>query len=464
MTSDDIQPSDEVIYRGSLLTLRVETAPDAQQHQRRYEIVDHPASAAIVALRIDPARADQPLVALVRQHRPAVGRDTWELPAGIVQPDERTDPLLTAGRELREEVGATADQWRLLASEYIAPGFTNALILIYLATGVHLLPAAIPDPDEIAAVEWLPLGEALTRAQAGAATDGKTLIGLTLTRDLLAASRPTATPSSITDAGGTTMPLDPNNAPFQRTTTYTQEARERGAEGGVGTDGLDATLKLDNMLLEEYNYANVTAYQALEDRARMFNLYLLLIGVLGSGLAAVYQLGKGLGAFEQDLVVALLFLTGLMGVAFFIKQIRLRQAYRESLLAMNTVKEYYIREFKQQKANVGDAFHWRLATMPTGEKFGSVTFVVCATIAFLGALCFAGAVFVAEQSWLAPFFSASAPSLLYYLLGAAAVLVVALVIFAISYRVCLSRKQEEAKIGEIASRFGIPWPPEKKRR
>jgi len=453
-----VQPADEVIYRGSLLTLRIETAPDAQQRERRYEIVDHPAAVAIVALRNDPAHAKEPLVALVRQHRPALGRDTWELPAGIVQPDERADLALAARRELREEVGADAATWRLLASEYPSPGFTNALIAIYLATDIQLIPGAIPDPDEIAAVVWLPLGEAIARTQAGVAADGKTLLGLTLIRDLFATSTPaTAVPTAT--AGETAMPLDPTNAPFQRTAAYTQEARERGAEGSAA-GGLDATLKLDNMLLEEYNYASVTAYQALEDRARMFNLYLLLIGVLGSGLAAVYQLGKGLGAFEQELVVALFFITGLMGVAFFVKQIRLRQAYRESLLAMNTVKEYYIYEFKQLKPNVTNAFHWRLETMPTGEKVGSVTYIVCATIAFLGALCFAGATFVAEQAWLASTLTANAPALnglqsLIFLLGAAIVLILILLSFAIYYRHALSLSQEKMRKREIAKRFEL---------
>ena len=56
-------------------------------------------------------------------------------------------------------------------------------------------------------------------------------------------------------------------------------------------DKLDMTLKIENMLLEEFSYASTTAYQAMEDRARMFNLYLLLVGIVISALGVVYQLG-----------------------------------------------------------------------------------------------------------------------------------------------------------------------------
>lgn len=183
------------------------------------------------------------------------------------------------------------------------------------------------------------------------------------------------------------MPRDIDNMPFPRSAPFqTTESEDKTPR--------DASLKLENMLLEEFNYASVTAYQAQEDRARMFNLYLLLIGVLGSGLAAVYQLGGGLKAFAGELSVALLLVAGLMGIAFFVKLIRLRQAWRDSMLAMTLIKEYYIREFSATAPLGVRAFYWRLKTLPTGEKRGSTTFVVCATVATLGNVCFAGATLV----------------------------------------------------------------------
>jgi 8-oxo-dGTP pyrophosphatase MutT (NUDIX family) len=52
------------------------------------------------------ARDPDGRLAIVRQFRPAVERETWELPAGLAEPDETADR--TAARELYEETGLTA--------------------------------------------------------------------------------------------------------------------------------------------------------------------------------------------------------------------------------------------------------------------------------------------------------------------------------------------------------------------
>ncbi len=408
----------EVVYQGALLRVRVARLPRPQGGTSQYEIVEHPGAVAIVALRPAPGAAagGDPLVALARQQRPALGAETWELPAGLLEPSERDNPQRAAERELREETGYAADDWRLLTREYSSPGFTDEVISIYLATDARPAPGAIADqpadPTEIAQVRWAPLSVALAEAQratqTGAVADGKTLLGLVLARDALRQGQFATTTTQATTPqtdnhaaagdvnadsarGEAAMPRDTPNMPFQRNAPYTQEMRE---------SGLDTTLKLDNMLLEEFNYASTTAYQAMEDRARMFNLYLLLIGVLGSGLAAIYQLGGGLRAYTPILAIGLLVIAGVMGIAFFVKLIRLRQAWRDSAVAMGVIKEYYIQEFTPLKEGVGKAFHWRLDTLPMSEKRGSVTFVVCTTVAILASLCFAGAAFIAVQQWL----------------------------------------------------------------
>ncbi len=471
----------EVMYRGAVVTVRVETLPQPQGGVTRYEIVEHPGAVAIVALRMAPnaAPGDEPLVALARQRRPAVGADTWELPAGLLDPGEHSDPLGAAQRELREETGYAADDWRLLTREYSSPGFTNEVISIYLASDAYPAPGAVADqpadPTEIDQVRWAPLGEALAEAQnanasvgaSGVVADGKTLLGLCLARDAWRQRQSTATTTSAAgslSAGEDTMPLDLQNMPFARNTAYAQEMRERPNERRESetNGGLDPTLKLDNMLLEEFNYANSTAYQAIEDRARMFNLYLLLIGVLGSGLAAIYQLGGGLRAYTQVLAIGLLFVAGALGVAFYYKLIRLRQAWRDSVLAMNQVKEFYIQEFKAVNPRVENAFRWRLSSIPKGES-NNVTFVVCSTVAFLASLCFSGAAFIATQQWLAPFVVSLAPSRSFAssetfwlpLAAALLVIVIALPLFVRFYRVSFSRRKELKTLQAAGEKFGL---------
>ncbi len=51
-------------------------------------------------------------IVLVRQYRPAVGKITWELPSGHVEPDET--PEEAARKELLEETGYVAERIELL--------------------------------------------------------------------------------------------------------------------------------------------------------------------------------------------------------------------------------------------------------------------------------------------------------------------------------------------------------------
>jgi 8-oxo-dGTP pyrophosphatase MutT (NUDIX family) len=225
--------SDSVVFKGKLITVHTRAVRRPDGKESRYEIVDHPDAVAIVALRYEgqrravppsrtaerslravprrtsaaqslravPRRAEEgdalapePLVALVHQQRPVVGKVTIELPAGLVDPGEEGHPEQAALRELREETGYTADDLRLLTREYSSPGFTDEAIYIYLATALHPpKDGAQPDPDEIARLEWLPLGEAMDRCRNGTIDDSKTIIGLWLARDVL--TRPANTPA-----------------------------------------------------------------------------------------------------------------------------------------------------------------------------------------------------------------------------------------------------------------------------
>ncbi len=77
------------------------------------------------------------------------------------------------------------------------------------------------------------------------------------------------------------------------------DAPFRKDDGGGGGER-DSGLKIESMLLEEFNYASTTAYQAMEDRARMFNMYLLVVGILGSAFGAIYPLGGGAQLHPAD--------------------------------------------------------------------------------------------------------------------------------------------------------------------
>jgi 8-oxo-dGTP pyrophosphatase MutT (NUDIX family) len=109
---------------------------------------------------------------LVGQHRFPAGDYSWELPEGGGALSE--DPLDTARRELREETGLMAAQWRHILAFQLSNSITDEHGHGYLATG---LSQADIDPDETEdlRIHRLPFREALDLAMAGAMQDMITL-------------------------------------------------------------------------------------------------------------------------------------------------------------------------------------------------------------------------------------------------------------------------------------------------
>lgn len=110
-----------------------------------------------------------------RQFRYPLGRDMIELPAGKIDAGE--PPAETARRELLEETGYTASEWRHLATMHLAIGYSNERIEIFLATGLTRKEAKLDD-EEFLEVFTLPLASALQWVREGKITDAKTLSAL----------------------------------------------------------------------------------------------------------------------------------------------------------------------------------------------------------------------------------------------------------------------------------------------
>ena len=246
------------------------------------------------------------------------------------------------------------------------------------------------------------------------------------------------------------MPRDLTNMPFPRSAANQSTENPEPEAGSHGA--LNRTLSIESMLLEEFNYASVTAYQAMEDRARVSSLYYLLLGALASGLLAIYQLGGNTHASSQPLVVALFVLAGLLSITFFEKIIRLRQAYRESLICMNVIKEFYIQQFQKQMPSIEHAFRWRLKTVPAGERIGSVTFAISSLIALMGSFCFAGAVLVGIKSDIIT--KPSAYGVQPYIFPIT-VFVIVLLLYIAYYRRALSKGKEIAILEQQAEIIGL---------
>lgn len=138
-------------------------------------------------------------------------------------------------------------------------------------------------------------------------------------------------------------------------------------------------LRLENIMLEEFKYASSTATQALDDRGRMYGLYLGIAAVLAGGVGALATFSK-LDSQTEVIISALLLLLGFIGILFFFQIVRINQAFSESLLTMNVIKENYIEQFRETVPGIERVFRWRVRTIPSGRRFGSMTFLMCMTI------------------------------------------------------------------------------------
>jgi ADP-ribose pyrophosphatase len=161
--------SGQEVYSGVLLRVQRDMVrlPNGRQSVREY--IRHPG--AVLALPL----FDDGRVLLERQFRYPLKREFIELPAGKLEPGE--DHLQTARRELLEETGYAASEWRRLGLIHPGIGYSDEVIELWLARGLEKRAARL-DEDEFLEVFELPFGEALEWVRDGRISDGKTVAAL----------------------------------------------------------------------------------------------------------------------------------------------------------------------------------------------------------------------------------------------------------------------------------------------
>lgn len=156
--------------------------------------------------------------------------------------------------------------------------------------------------------------------------------------------------------------------------------------------------KLDpnEILCREFDYAAQTAFQANEDRVRVFNYYLATMGTM---IAASVFADLTNSMYLEVFSLAVGILAGL-GFIFLLKLIKLRSAWQDSIQTMCRIKKFYIEKCDIPLEN---AFRWKNKTIPTAGKINSVAFLMGLIIMILSSASAGGAVYfwgkALERAW-----------------------------------------------------------------
>ncbi len=183
-----------------------------------------------------------------------------------------------------------------------------------------------------------------------------------------------------------------------------------GTTSGQGAGGEEPPGKLpgwemldpDEILRKEFDYAMQSSLQANTDRTQVVSLFLILVGAIGSLSLALMQIPDHerlhLSARQSGIGALLVALVGFFTV---MKLVRLREAWFDSVLAMNFIKDYYASCFPW----LNQAFHWKTATIPRPDKLWSISFDLVLLVATLDSIAIAGGlalVFPGGLPWIGP--------------------------------------------------------------
>jgi ADP-ribose pyrophosphatase len=165
-----------VLHRGRVFTVQIESITLPNGRPLEAEMVRHPGSVVLVPV------ADDGSLVLVRQYRHAVGRLVWELPAGTLKPGEV--PEVAAARECQEETGLIPARLDYLGVYYPTPGYCDEVMHFYRATGLRKPGAGDPeahvDDDEDIETGRFDRDALRGMIASGEIVDLKTIAGLAL--------------------------------------------------------------------------------------------------------------------------------------------------------------------------------------------------------------------------------------------------------------------------------------------
>lgn len=132
------------------------------------------------------------------------------------------------------------------------------------------------------------------------------------------------------------------------------------------------------LLKMEFSYAMETSMQAQKDRLTMLNFYLGLYTAVFAGNIGLSEISNDL----KNLIPFSFLILAFVSFIFILQVIRLRQSWYSSAKSMNLIKEYFFERDESLKSFI----KWKSETLPTPEKFKTVSWLIAFLISVLGTI------------------------------------------------------------------------------
>jgi 8-oxo-dGTP pyrophosphatase MutT (NUDIX family) len=150
------------MYRGAIWSIQRDAFEFGDEILVR-DFMRHMGAVAILAIN------EQEEILTIRQYRHPVGMDMIEIPAGLIDAVDEV-PLEAAQRELFEETGYMADDWKVLVDMCNSPGSSTETLRIYLARGLtrgEWRTEDLSGEEKEIQQSWIPVPDALAHILAG---------------------------------------------------------------------------------------------------------------------------------------------------------------------------------------------------------------------------------------------------------------------------------------------------------
>lgn len=157
------------IFSGRIITVHEDDVRMCDDTMAKRECVDHPGGVSVIGV------TDDDEILMVRQFRYPYKEAIYEIPAGKLERNE--DPLEAGKREFKEECGAIADEYIWLGEVYPTPGYTNEIIRLFYAKGLHFDKQEL-DEGEFLQVKKIKFDNAMDMVMSGEIKDAKTIISI----------------------------------------------------------------------------------------------------------------------------------------------------------------------------------------------------------------------------------------------------------------------------------------------